>query len=99
MSQCRPFAIQLNFSIFITISPVCSPATLPHPTPFCSCYYCYRICSITLCSTQKITETRIPIVANFGMMNTKMTLKIENWLWFPSYGRDLIRMSYCSADD
>jgi hypothetical protein len=23
------------------------------------------------------------------MLNTKMTVKIENWPWFPTYGRDL----------
>jgi hypothetical protein len=29
----------------------------------------------------------------------KMTLRIANWLWFPSCGRDLIRMSYRPADE
>jgi len=24
-------------------------------------------------------------MANFGPLNTKMTLKFGNWLWFPSY--------------
>jgi len=29
----------------------------------------------------------------------KITLKIEKGLWFPSYGWDLIRMSYRSVDE
>jgi hypothetical protein len=28
----------------------------------------------------------------------KMTLKIENWLWFPSYRRDIIRLKYHTVD-
>ena len=28
-----------------------------------------------------------------------MTLKTYNWLWFPCYGRNHVRASYCSAND
>ena len=39
------------------------------------------------------------ILPNFGMLNMKVVLNIENWLWFPSYIRDLIKMSYHSVDE
>jgi len=31
--------------------------------------------------------------------NKKMTLKVENWLWFPSYERALVRTSYRAVDE
>lgn len=54
---------------------------------------------VTLCNIQNIQKQKYLFLFNFGVLNMKMTLKIENWLWFASYGRDLIRGSYCSADE
>jgi hypothetical protein len=49
---------------------------------------------------QKITEKeKYLTLDNFGVLNTKTTLKTENWLWFPSYGRNYVRTSYRPADD
>jgi hypothetical protein len=39
------------------------------------------------------------ILGNLGVLNTKMSLKTDNWLWFTSYGRNHVRTSYRSADD
>jgi hypothetical protein len=47
----------------------------------------------------KFTENKILNLINFGVLNKKMTLKIENWLWFPSYRRDIIRMRYHTVDE
>jgi hypothetical protein len=53
----------------------------------------------TLCNIQKILKQKYLFLANFWVLNKKIALKIENWLWFASYKRDLIRTSYCSAVD
>jgi hypothetical protein len=39
------------------------------------------------------------ILGNFGVLDMKMRLRIENCFWFKSYGMDLIRTSYRSADE
>jgi len=39
------------------------------------------------------------IFANFGVLNMKVVLNNENWLWFPSYRRDLIKMSYHAVEE
>ena len=43
-------------------------------------------------------ETKILDLSYFWVAELDRTLQIQNWLWFPSYGRDLILTSYCSAD-
>jgi hypothetical protein len=48
---------------------------------------------------QNITEMKILVLVNFGVLITKMALKIKKWHWFPSYERSLIRTSYSSADE
>lgn len=53
---------------------------------------------ITLCNTQKITETKIPNLSWFGVLNMKMILKIGNGLWCASYRTNLIRTNYHSLD-
>jgi len=56
----------------------------------------YSICiCITLCKIQNIQKQKYISLSNFVVLNMKMTLKIENWLWFTSYRRDLIRAIYC----
>jgi hypothetical protein len=55
--------------------------------------------SVIHCATcKKIWKWKELILANFGMLNMKMTLKTENRFWFSSYRGDLVRMRYCSAD-
>jgi len=53
----------------------------------------------TLCNIQNIQKQKYLFLFNFGVLNMKMTLKIENWFWFASYGRDLLRASCCPADE
>jgi hypothetical protein len=51
------------------------------------------------CTTLKnLKKRKYLISANFGALNTKMALKIQNWLWLLSNGRELIKMSYRSAE-
>jgi hypothetical protein len=57
---------------------------------------------ILLCATLKNSKKRRYLIsANFGVWNTKMALKIENWLWFLNYSyvRDLIKMIRRSAEE
>jgi hypothetical protein len=52
------------------------------------------------CATLKNSKKRKYLIsANFGALNTKIALKIQNWFWFLSNGRDLIKMSYWLAEE
>jgi len=53
---------------------------------------------VTVPQAKKLWGGKYLILANFGVLNTKITLNIENWLWLPSYRRDLLKISYSPAD-
>ena len=52
-----------------------------------------------MCNKQKIIDTKILDLSYFWGAEHNRTSQIQNWLWFPSYGRYLVLTSYCSADE
>jgi hypothetical protein len=47
---------------------------------------------------KKLRKRKYLIIATFGVLNIKLVLRIWTWLWFPSYGRDLIRTRLISTN-